>query len=64
MNDTQFLNIMGLLMVNTKMNMQIIHCLVTQEKYKEWDDAFKLIVDKYDDILKELSNELPNNTND
>ena len=64
MNDTQFLNIMGLLMANTKMNLQIMKCLVTQDKYKEWDDAFKLIEDKYYDILKELSNELSDSKND
>ena len=54
MSDLQFLNIFSLVMVNTKMNLQIMHCLLSSDKCKEWDDAFKSIENKYDEIMKGL----------
>lgn len=56
MNDEQFLSILSLVMVNTKMNLQIMHCLLNSDNCKKWDDAFESIENKYDEIMKGFMN--------
>lgn len=54
MNNKQYKSLLALIMVSVKMNMQILACLLDEEKYKEWKKCF----DKVErDFLNEVSKE-------